>query len=784
MNINIPIYVEAHREKNPRRTVYQCEPLFSPGIQGRDESLPKAMGKLMKRLKLRLDSLASEARHDELEHFVFNPDCDMQTLKLSLDLRDRIVKCKLLFIEMKTLDRRIAFSPSLRELWFELEPGELLQDRATEILSRHFRSEAKMHRESGSEMTIPSIDGQAWVTVLDVPMAGGRAAQAKKQDKLASLFDDSKMHGATELDRVGRCLDWLYPDELKRAALREKEVAELERLLIGVDRRAVLLVGPRAVGKTTILHEFVYRRVQNRKRPYSAKKNSWLLSPQRLISGMSYVGQWENRVLAILKEARRRDHVLCFDDVMGLYQAGITADSRLCIADVLRSYVLRREVRIVGEMTPAALAAFQERDRGLADQFHILPIAPTNDEDTLRILLQVRRNLEADNGCRFEPDAVPTVLEVKRRYEGQAAFPGKAVSLLKHLSAHHPKAEIDRSVVYREFHSKTGLSLSLLDKRRRLTREAVVGGLRREIVGQAEAISAAADVITVAKAGLNDPQRPWATLLFLGPTGVGKTQCAKTLTKVLFTDESRLLRFDMNEFVSPDSAARLVGTASDPEGLLTAAVRRQPYSVVLFDEIEKAHPDVVDLLLQLTGEGRLTDALGRTSDFCNTVVVMTSNLGVRESGRSLGLRSDEASRRHTFVKAAEDFFRPEFFNRIDRVVPFEELGREDMQKIAELLLGDLLEREGLVRRQCVLQVDPRAMRRIVDEGYHPQLGARALKRAIEKQLTQPIATHLTAASPTAPAVIDVYRGPEGVLAAVNVLKPVDPVVEKGVLRRI
>ena len=770
MNITIPIYTETYRESG--RVIYNCDSLFHQQISGRDASLQRATNKMLKKLKKHADSLAAESRHDELIDFAFNPHLESRTLKLSLDLRDRKVKCKLLFVELTQHDRRVAFSPSVPDVWFDIQDDEELRDRAEDVLSQHYRDRAKQHRTTSDNTTVPSLEGQAWVSVVDVAVSEGGAKRKESVDKFAALWDDSKMHGATELSNCGRCLDWLYPDALHRAAMREHEVNELQRVMAGTDRRPVLLVGPPQSGKTSVLHELVYRRVKSRKRPFATKCNVWLLSPQRLISGMSYVGQWENRLLAILKEARRRDHVLYFDDMMGLYQAGKSSDSSLCIADVMRSYLLRRDVRVVGEMSTEALAKFRERDRGLADQFHILPVQPSSDDDTLRILLQVRRQQEAEHRCHFAPEAIPTVLEITRRYERESAFPGKAAGLLQHLASKRAGKEVDRTAVYDEYHAKTGLSLALLDGRRPLAPKSVLERLEHEVIGQTEAIDACCDVVMAAKAGLNDPNCALATLLFLGPTGVGKTQCAKALAKVMFTDESRLLRFDMNEFVTPYSAARLVGTLNEPEGLLTSAVRQQPHSIVLFDEIEKAHPDVFDLLLQVTGEGRLTDTLGRTTNFGNTVIVMTSNLGVRESVGKLGLRSDAASHRQTYLKAVQQFFRPEFFNRIDRVIPFEMLGRTEMQSIAELLLSDLLKREGLVRRSCALQVDRRAMQQIIDEGYHPQLGARALKRAIEKQLTQPVAARLAESSSTTTTLINVYRQGDRIVPDVHVLKPV------------
>ncbi len=293
----------------------------------------------------------------------------------------------------------------------------------------------------------------------------------------------------------------------------------------------------------------------------------------------------------------------------------------------------------------------------------------------------------------------------------------------------HQKAEISRRTVLQEFHLQTGLCAAFLDAHDKLERQQSMAALQNRIIGQRAALEAATDVIGIAKARLNDPDRPLGTLLFLGPTGVGKTECAKAIAAYLFGDADKLLRFDMNEFVEPGSAARLVGTFWQPEGLLTAAIRRQPFAVVLLDEIEKAHPEVFDLLLQVLGEGRLTDAHGRLADFTNAIVILTSNLGARQTMSGFGFRQDDRIDPALFKIEAERFFRPEFFNRLDRIVPFTRLSREDVGKIATGLIQDLLQREGLARRKCLLQVDPEALARIVDQGFDPRFGGAGVEKS-------------------------------------------------------
>jgi DNA polymerase III delta prime subunit len=333
-----------------------------------------------------------------------------------------------------------------------------------------------------------------------------------------------------------------------------------------------------------------------------------------------------------------------------------------------------------------------------------------------------------------------------------AAFPGKAAMLLQTLATKHKESDIARDDVLSEFSERSGLNVRFLDDRIELNHDEVVEALNRENVGQRAAVAACADAVTIAKARLNDPVKPIASFLFLGPTGVGKTQCAKSLAKYLFGVD-RLLRFDMNECASYSSVARLIGTFDAPEGLLTSVVRREPFAVMLFDEIEKAHPAFFDLLLGVMGDGRLTDSRGQTVDFTNTIIILTSNLGAQEAATDLGFRQTNHSDASVYRQAAEKFFKPEFFNRLTRVVPFERLRREDVREIASRLIQDVFKREGLLRRGVKLVVETAALNLVAEAGYHPQLGARALKRTLERQVTAPIAARLCATTPDDPVII-------------------------------
>lgn len=740
---------------------YAARPLFFERPAREDVSLHRLFAKLNRELVDHLEKLGKEARHDELAKWTFAPPVSVHRLPLKIELRRRIAAVKYLVVAFDHLDRRLAFATAVPDLWFEIARGEKLEDRAAEVLTEHWR---KVERDAEEVEAVKpeaaNLNGKAWVQVLDVSARTQLKLPKVAEHPFLMFGGEGTPDGAAELRRVGRCLDPLYPDELDRAALRDREATELVRLLAARDRRPVLVLGPRQCGKTAVIHEAVARRVLAKKRNEAHKQNVWLVSPQRLISGMSYVGQWEGRLLAILKHAKKRGHILYFDDLIGLFFAGQTGQSSLSAAMVLKPYLEQRTVRILGEISPEQLRVLQERDRGFADLFHVLPVREPNDADTTRILIDCQRRLEGKHGCTFELDALPAVVDLARRYERASAFPGKAAAVLTRLAVRAAAARstadssafgtlfrnrpiVNRTAVLIDFADRSGLSLAFLDPKERLDRDDVRDKLAAHVIGQSEAVEALADVVSVAKARLNDPERPLASFLFLGPTGVGKTECAKAAARVLFGNAERLLRIDLNEYNQPGSAARLVGTFGQPEGLLTSAVRRQPFAVILLDEIEKADRDVFDVLLQVLGEGRLTDALGRTADFTNAIILMTSNLGVREAEGNLGFGSP-AEKDGTYARAAESFFRPEFFNRLDRVIPFRKLTRTELAKIAHRLVGEVLAREGFGQRQCAMNVTPEAIERVIDAGYDPALGARAMKRAVERELTKPAAAKLAA----------------------------------------
>ena len=772
MNFDIPIHIKQTHPHSDKTPVYEVRPLFMEGEVARNEHLERAVTQLARDLRKRLYGLVRNGNHGELMRWSFSPEVEDHRYDLQIAMKRKTIQCRLLIVAFKSLGRRLAFTPTIPDLWFEVRKGETLRDRATEVVAHYFTEQEKKDQEEFKPEAY-SLKGKAWAATLEIEITIKGFIEEPKEDKYISIGPSRTFFGAGELDEVGECLDWLYPYDLDRAILRDEQVEELTRLLNAPDKRPVMLVGNRGAGKTAIIHEYVYRTVAKKRKRFAVKRNVWHLSPQRIISGMSFVGEWEERLLAITREARKRNHVLYFDYLLGLYLAGVCSSSDLSVAHVLKPIVEACEFRILAEITPESLRVLQEKDRGFTDLFHIIPVKETDERDTLRILITAMRHSERQYRTVFEVDVIPAVMDLQRRYVHDRAFPGKAVDFLRQLAVKNPGAGISRDDVLKAFQSVSGLSVTFIDRKQKYRREDVLNGIRKEIIGQGEAVEAVTDVICKARARLNDPDRPLGTFLFLGPTGVGKTQCARAVASYLFGDSERMVRFDMNEYIDPWSVPKLTGTSQEPEGLLTGEVRRRPFCVVLLDEIEKAHPDVFDLLLQVLGEGRLTDALGRTSDFTNAIIIMTSNLGTREARSRLGFREAGTTDETAYIDAARKFFRPEFFNRLDRIVPFGPLSRSEIEEIAKRLIRGVFQRHGLRQRECAMEVSPTAMDRIVQEGYHPQLGARALKRVIERQLTQPVASRLASFKTSTPTVVSVYTAPHGIAVSTQGLVEVE-----------
>lgn len=559
---------------------------------------------------------------------------------------------------------------------------------------------------------------------LTIPTAKQRAIAEEKDDDEKSVIEEV----CTNLADLG------FPNIYEA----DKQTRLLAEVLRGKQPQSILLVGPSGVGKTSAFHELFRRRSELGLGDFEF----WSTSGARLIAGQTGFGMWQERVSALIKDARSRNAIIHLGNLVELIEVGKSNNSTQGIASFLRPKIARSEFLTVVECTPEQLPLIERRDANLLGAFQQVRVEEPDRATSLKILESVAAETRT-----IPVDVVKTIDALHRRFSTYSAFPGRPVRFLRHLVAETDAAtEIDEASVFNAFSNETGLPEMLLSDRITFEIDAAEEFFKRRVIGQTEAVSLIVKMIATVKAKLTRPRKPISSLLFIGPTGVGKTELTKALAEYFFSDESRLIRFDMSEFSNQIAVQRLIGGTGEAEGQLTAKVREQPFSVVLLDEFEKAHHSFFDLLLQMLGEGRLTDSRGRVADFTNSVIVMTSNLGASEfqrgkSGFTRGGREREAAIKH-FDSAVKAFLRPEIYNRIDRIVPFAPLDRETVGRIASLEVEKLKRRDGLKFRPVAVELDAAAMNHLVENGYEIRYGARPLKRAIERELLAPLAAEL------------------------------------------
>ncbi len=738
MNLTIPICVRQLKLADRDVVVHHCYPLFDAEQHwvAKGIDLGKAISRLADAIRKHLAADARSLDQATIARWDYSAPIESHNLNLHLVLNDRSLHTKLLLVVLRRYGYVCAFSPLIPEVWFDIGSSEQLEARAIDVYTHFFTQCVKSGRET--QLELASSYDTAWIDALTISVDTQVNVKKEVDPFLAMLGGSSVGDGASELSVVGRCLNWVDLDSLADPIGLDELIDKIVYRMTSGDRRGVVLVGPSGSGKTAAIEGAARRRRLTSDKAEQKESQIWQLSPGRLISGMSYLGQWQSRVLAIWKHAHLRDHVLYLDDMLGLYHAGVTRDSKTCVADLIRAQVEVAPVRLVTEMTPEAWAIFRERDRALAQSFVVLPMEGKSRQDSLPILLGIVSRLEAAHRCRFDHDVLPELLGLYDRFERTSVLPGKAISAMQRLALTHAKESICRRHAQAEFMGRTGLSQLVVDPAAQLTRQRITDALGEHVVGQTEPINRLTDRILASAARINDTSRPIGVFLLLGPTGVGKTELAKTVAKYLFGDDG-LVRIDMNELATGDAAARLVGTFDSPDGILTSAARRRPHAVLLLDEIEKASPDVLDTLLQVIGEARLTDARGRTVDLSGMLILMTSNLGASHSDRSTVMNEASASRSAIYRRAAKDFFRPEFFNRIDGLLDFEPLDLEVVAEIAQRQMEVVLSRDGLARRMMVVEIESNALREVVGRGFDSRLGARAVRRQVERELVTPIA---------------------------------------------
>jgi len=588
---------------------------------------------------------------------------------------------------------------------------------------------------------------------------------------------------------------------------REKEIERVAQVLSRRKKNNPVLIGEPGVGKTAIAEGLATRINEKKVSRVLYEKRVIALDLAALVAGTKYRGQFEERMKAVMSELEKTDNVILFIDELHTIVGAGGASGSLDASNMLKPALARGEVQAIGATTLNEYRQFIEKDGALERRFQKIMVEPTSIDETLEILNQIKGKYEKHHGVRYSQEALEACVKLTDRYVTDHFLPDKAIDALDEVGARVHLSNItvpDHILDLEKEIEKTSQEKNnmvkkqrfeeaarLRDTEKRLMEEldnaqkewekesehivfdvsdddvasvvAMMSGvpvnkisqkegqkllkmseaLSKKVIGQDEAITKLTKAIQRTRAGLKDPARPIGSFIFLGPTGVGKTEMAKVLAKYLFDKEEALIRIDMSEYMEKFSVSRLVGAPPgyvgyEEGGILTEKVRRKPYSVVLLDEIEKAHPDVFNILLQVLDDGILTDSLGRKVDFRNTIIIMTSNIGardIRNMGKGIGFSANEGDFDYTQMKstiqdALKKVFNPEFLNRIDDVLTFRPLEKADIFKIIDILSDELFSR--IRNLGYELELTKAAKEFISDKGFDPKFGARPLRRAIQK----------------------------------------------------
>jgi ATP-dependent Clp protease ATP-binding subunit ClpC len=530
---------------------------------------------------------------------------------------------------------------------------------------------------------------------------------------------------------------------LPRAHFVDETCEAVLNLLRQTPARSIALVGRAGVGKSALVQELVYRLAQ----PENGRWHVLRVSPTDFMAGTHYLGEWETRVRELIEAIKRPRRVLLYvPNLSDLSAVGTWSKSDSSVATALAPYLEDGSIVALGETAPEQYERGLGRVPSLRRLFDQVLIEEPGIDRTRSILAAVRDQERS----HIVNETLDQILEVSAQFLGHIGRPGCAVDLLRVAIKHEREAA--RPLVFRDvldsLSRSTGIPADLLDDSVPLKQHEIKEFFEKRVIGQPKAVEAVVDLVTLIKAGVTDPNRPFGVFLFAGPTGVGKTELARALAEFIFGDAARLKRFDMSEFANYDGFTRLIGNANE-SGLLTDCVRQHPFSVVLLDEIEKGHTNVFDLCLQIFDAGRLTDSRGRTADFRRTIIILTSNIGSTTGFLGFGsgdLEQLQASDRATMPRELSRFFRPEFLNRLDRIIQFRPLSLEVAERIARREIESVLQRSGIRRRELVVDIDPRVVSLVVREGYSPHFGARPLKRTVERLLLLPLAKAIAAGS--------------------------------------
>ncbi len=651
---------------------------------------------------------------------------------------------------------------------------------------------------SGGETGAPEDPAQAGQTAR--PASAPEQSKETKTPALKAFGRD-----LTELARKG---------EMDPVVGRKNEIKRVIQILCRRTKNNPVLLGEAGVGKTAIVEGLAQEIASGNVPEILLDKKVITLDLALMVAGTKYRGQFEERIKAVMDEIKRAKNIIIFIDEMHTIVGAGAAEGAMDASNIFKPALSRGELQCIGATTLNEYRKYIEKDSALDRRFQSVKVDPPSVEDAITILHGIRSKYEEHHKATFSDKAIEAAVKLSDRYITGRFLPDKAIDVMdeagsrarigalsrppdvesllkeienvcllkekaiseqqfeeaakfrdteKQLRAKHEeittqwkkereehRVPIDDNLIMQVVAEWTGIPLSRMEKKESEKLLALESEIQKNVIGQDVAASSIARALRRSRADLKDPRRPIGSFLFVGPTGVGKTETAKQLAAQMFGNQDALVQIDMSEYMEKFAVSRLIGSPPgyvgyEEGGQLTEAVRRKPYSVILFDEIEKAHPDVLQLLLQILEDGRLTDSLGRTVDFRNTIIIMTSNIGAQLLQRqtSMGFAAAAASfndaekMREKVLEEAKRVFKPEFLNRISDIVFFRPLDKNDLIKIVDLEVAKFVKR--LVERKITLEFTEEAKTLLIDKGYDEKYGARPLRRAVEHYLEDPLA---------------------------------------------
>lgn len=649
------------------------------------------------------------------------------------------------------------------------------------------------------------IDQESIYRALQSIRGSHRVNNARAETKYRSLAKYAR--DLTELAKQGK---------LDPVIGRDNEIKRVMQVLTRRTKNNPVIIGEAGVGKTAIAEGLAQKLASGDAPEFLKNRRVLALDMGALVAGAKFRGEFEERLKAVLDEIRQAqgEIILFIDELHTVVGAG-AAEGAIDASNMLKPALARGEVQCVGATTLDDYRKYVEKDAALERRFQPVYLDEPSVEDTIEMLKGLRPKYEAHHKIKITEDALTASAQLSNRYITERHLPDKAIDLIDEAAAkkridresapapvkaleqklqqlkneeeaasqksEYEKAatlKTERILIEEEYNKAretwqkaekidgvvdeediaelisrwTGIPVSRMLETESEKLVNMEEALHQRLIDQEDAVVVVSDAIRRNRAGLNDPKRPIGSFIFLGPTGVGKTELARALAEFLFNDEDAMVRMDMSEYMEKHTVSRLIGAPPgyvgfEEGGQLTEAVRRRPYRVILFDEVEKAHPDVFNILLQILEDGRLTDGHGRTVNFKNTVIIMTSNLGTAEIQRGgLGFRKDETGKaeqqrvRSSVDSALKQTFRPEFLNRIDEIVIFQPLTQEHLKQIIELMMKDV--RKRLEDRKIDVELADKAKEWLIKEGFDPVFGARPLRRAIQRSLENPLSKRI------------------------------------------